>query len=326
MSNILALCGCAVTLISIMVTSFAALHGMRSVQHLQNQKRRNSPSGFANRVMNAQTRDHSPPWLQDLYGPQIRGTSPIQKRFQKRGTSPIQKRFPKRATSPTQKRFQKRATSPIQKRATLSSGPEAMARRVKSAIYVGYLNVKGKNQDGSLAKFRALARNNRWDMIGYATGYQFDWWVFPTPRSGLYPEFRVSTDRHQQGRFYRSLLNDRRYVRQFQEMCNYVALSWGWNLRNNRNVQNKTTSQKRPVYALRYYKMLKCLALMNRHASRQNKLWIQKFYHSMTTGPSWPHSGVKIPKRRFDNTIRRAEWKIIHSQYGINNRDWFGID
>merc|ERR1711964_424609 len=299
------------------VTSLAALHGMRSFQHFQNQKRRNSPSGFANRVMNVQSHDHSPPWLQDLYGPQIRGTSPIQKRFQKRGTSPIQKRFQKRGTSPNLKRFQKRVTSPTQKRATWASGPEAMARRVKSAIYFGYS--KGKNRDGSLTKFRALAHNNRWDMIGYATGYHFDWWVFPTPRSGQYPEFQVSTNKHEQGRFYRSLLNNRRYVRQFQEMCRLVAWSWGWKLGTNCEVRNKTQSQNRPVYALRYYKMLKCLALMNRYASRQNKLWIQKFYNSMANKCLFRHG------RHFDKTIGSSEWKPINSRYGINDQNWFGI-
>jgi len=297
MSNNLALC--ALALISIMVTSFTV--GL----HMSRQNRSVQPFHY-----------------------QKRGTS-TSSAFQKRLPAGLRSLQPSSAFQKSAKpSFQKRVSSPspgFQKRGVrFTPGPEAMASRVKSAIYFGY--PRGKN--GSLPKFQAAARYNRWDMIGYATGYQFDWWVFPTPRSGLYKEFRVPTDRLQQGRFYRSLLNDRRYVDQFLEMLNYVALSWGWDLWNNRDVQNKTKSQNRPVYALRYYKMLKCLALMNRYASRQNKLWIQKFYNSMTTGVTIPKrgSGIFQTVRRFDNTIGRPEWKIIHSQYGINNRDWFGID
>lgn len=188
--------------------------------------------------------------------------------------------------------------------------PTDMANRVKYALVYGDRDGSG----GSLTKFRS----NRWDMIGYGSGWHFDWWVFPTPRSGSRPDFRVSTNPTDQNQFYSNLLNDQAYMKNFRETCDRVASSWGWSLTNSQDLPATTSAQTRTVYAIRYYKMCKCLAFMYKYSQVANqRQWIKTYFDSMI-GPfrQSPQS------RKFDSTIGASEWNRL--QAGITDKKLLG--
>lgn len=234
--------------------------------------------------------------------PQAEGT---RKSTVSAGSQPVQK----------QKSVPKLMINPVQWKAThtrldwKSLKPEDMANRVKYALLFGDQHMS--DGYGCLTKFRI----KDWNKIGSGAGWHFDWWVFPTPRCGQKEYFRVATKPADQRKFYSSLLSDREHMEYFKETCELVANSWVWSLASGGELPTKSEAQKGAVYGIRYYKMCKCLALINKHSGiPSQREWIQSYFGQMT--------GDFKKSREFDGSIHNKEWKILQS--GITNQDLFG--
>lgn len=149
-----------------------------------------------------------------------------------------------------------------------------LAKRVKSYLIDnndgGHLTMFGAYANGKLVRDKSKYKR---DLV---SSKHYDWWFFPTPKSGQRIDFRVSENSSAQQLFYRELLKDPVHMKNFKLACEIVSESWGWDVERQSHTQYKTN-----VNGIRWYKMCKCLALMKRYEQGSQYPWISKYYSSL---------------------------------------------
>merc|ERR1712098_347133 len=112
------------------------------------------------------------------------------------------------------------------------------------------------------------------------------------------PKWRVRP--HDQG-FYQTLCQDPTYMNNLKRACEIVASAWGWDLTIGQRMHNP----RRQVYAIRWYKMVYCLANFNRWTN--SPPWVRNYYRQLTVdfvrggnGFDRPFVGFKAKQLRKD--------------------------
>ncbi|MFT4552852.1 MAG: hypothetical protein ACI9S8_001484 [Chlamydiales bacterium] len=128
-----------------------------------------------------------------------------------------------------------------------STGVSAATDRTK-------VDVLKRKHAKQLAQFEVWARANEWQ--NFETSH-YDWWIFP-----------ISRDSAGQGSSYTvykneiaALKNDPEFMKNYRRGVDLVVKSWGWDLSQNLEVQNKQPSQRWIGYGVRLGKMADSLRL-----------------------------------------------------------------
>ena len=105
---------------------------------------------------------------------------------------------------------------------------------------------------GNLKKIKLWASNNEWKKIRKS---HYDWWMFPNDQ-GSSKEFAFDEE------LLTELSRDKAYVSDYIEGVRLVLLAWGWDLNNNKFVENPHPDQRWDGYAVRLMKIIYSLILL----------------------------------------------------------------
>ena len=151
-------------------------------------------------------------------------------------------------------------------RPSLDIPPDNPGKRVREILslprgnhYVGNYFFKLKIAD-HLSRLKKLAEQGNWEHLRQHTSHRdsgFDWWMFPSDRDsrGQGSRYKLSQAN------VKELRKDRNFMENYREGVCLVALSWGWDLKNNCHVKNPHPAQKWSGYGIRLGKMLYSLRL-----------------------------------------------------------------
>merc|ERR1712072_87221 len=97
----------------------------------------------------------------------------------------------------------------------------------------------------------------------------------------------------------RQLIKDAQYISNLRQVCERVAIYWGWDVANKPKPEDVSSWPQKKVHAIRWYKMVYCLRNFKRFCALPQDHWVSEYYWSMK------RDFVKArDAKKFDRSIR----------------------